>query len=98
MTDEPTQGTCDECHRLHLPDNLIVADGDWLSSRCSGHVSLIVLPGDPSEISRLRAIEAAALQWFSAHQAVFADRWLAISLISDCQRTALRRLAELLAG
>jgi hypothetical protein len=98
-TDEPTptQGCCDQCHRLHLLDDPIQADGDWLCSRCSGHVSLIVMPGDPSEMARLRAIEAAARQWFTAHHAHVADQRDRMSPVGE-PATALRRLAELLAA
>jgi hypothetical protein len=64
-----TQGTCDRCHRLHLLGDLVQHDDDLLCPDCRGHVSLVVAPGDPSELARLHAIEAAARQWYCAHQA-----------------------------
>ncbi len=69
MTTEPTQGTCDRCYRLHLLADLARHDDDLLCPACSGHVSLVVAPGDPSELARLYAIVAAAQAWFAAHQA-----------------------------
>jgi hypothetical protein len=77
-TSEPTQGTCDECHRLHLLND-------------------VVRPGDPSEMARQRAIEAAARQWFEAHLAHVADQRDRLSPVGE-QAMALRRLAQLLAA
>jgi hypothetical protein len=61
LATEPTQGTCDACHRLHLLADLIRHDDDLLCPDCRGHVSLVVAPGNPAELSRLHAIEVAAL-------------------------------------
>lgn len=60
MESEPTQGTCDQCYRLHLLADLIRHDDDLLYPDCRGYVSLVVARGDPAEFSRLLAIEAAA--------------------------------------
>jgi hypothetical protein len=66
---EPTQGTCDRCYRVHLLADLIRHDDDLLCPDCRGHVSLVIAPGDPSELARLHAIEAAAQAWHRAHRA-----------------------------
>ena len=42
MESEPTQGTCDQCYRLHLLADLIRHDDDLLYPDCRGYVSLVV--------------------------------------------------------
>jgi hypothetical protein len=95
---EPTQGTCDQCHRLHLLVDLVRHDDDLLCPDC---LSLVVAPGDPSELARLRAIESAARAWHCAHPAEQASRegdvYAKPRLLPPGEPgVALARLAELL--
>ena len=100
MTTEPTQGSCDRCYRLHLLADLIRHDDDLLCPDCSGHVTLVVSPGDPSELARLYAIEAVARQWYATYRAEavaqVGDVFKRERLLPIGQGDALRRLAELL--